>query len=233
MTAEHSVIEWDNLEPLSVLYKDRYFSKSGGLNESRHVFLDGSNLDQRWNRDLFVIGEIGFGTGLNFLATIERWIKQPRGQLKYIAFESHPLSASEILRALQPFQDIQNLVQEFLPVYEQELKSNLLKFEFPLVFPQWRASLHLIIGDAQSTLESNPHHEVNAWYLDGFSPAKNPELWSYEILKQIKNHSAPSATFATYTAAGWVRRNLIEAGFEVSKQKGFGTKREMLVGRAL
>jgi tRNA U34 5-methylaminomethyl-2-thiouridine-forming methyltransferase MnmC len=211
-------LDWrDDLIPVSRQFDDPYFSLAGGLEETRHVFLAGNGLPGRF-RDGFHIAELGFGTGLNLLAVLLS--HRGPGHLRYTSFEAYPMPAPDIARALTAFPELAAVAGPFLDqwaVGATELK-----------FPNLTATV--VLGDARKTL---PRWEgrADAWFLDGFSPAKNPELWSPELMAEVARHTVPDGTFATYTAAGHVRRCLAEAGFAVSRAPGFGRKRHMTVGR--
>jgi len=210
-------IDWhDGLVPVSRAFDDPYFSLAGGLAETNHVFLAGNALPARF-RDGFHVAELGFGTGLNLLATV--LAHQGEGHLHYTSFEAFPMAAPDIARALQAFPHLADIAQTFLPQWAAGHST--------LHFPTLTATI--IVGDARTTLPLW-QSKADAWFLDGFSPAKNPELWSPEILAEVARHTAPQGTFATYTAAGHVRRSLTAAGFTVTRQPGFGTKRHMTTG---
>lgn len=204
--------------PVSRRFGDPYFSRAGGLDEARHVFLDGNDLPARF-RDGFRIAELGFGTGLNLLATLAAWrAAGVAGVLHYTAFELAPLPCGAMLRALEPF-------VELAPDARQ-----LAALTGPGPHDLDGLRLTLVIGDARQTL---PRWEglADAWYLDGFAPAKNPELWGEALLAQVAAHLAPGGTLATYTAAGHVRRALEAAGLNVTRTPGFGRKRHMTRAR--
>ena len=204
----------DGAVPVSARYDDPYYSLDNGLAETRHVFLAGNDLPARF-RPGFHIGELGFGTGLNFLAALAAFrAAAPGGALRFTSFEAFPLTVTDRMRALAPFED--------LPV-------QVLAEDSPqIVGPDF--VLEVIVGDARETL---PHWagQADAWFLDGFAPAKNPELWEPDLMAQIARHTRPGGSFATYTAAGDVRRALTAAGFAVNRVPGFGRKRHMTVGR--
>ncbi len=213
-------------------FDDVYFSAEDGLAETRYVFLKGNDLAERWqgqamNDTRFVICETGFGTGLNFLATWKLFQETAASDmaLDFISFEKYPLSREEISEALAPWKgEIASQLTQMLDVYPIGIPG------FHRMQLSERVSLTLIIDDvniAMGQLEAS----VDAWFLDGFNPAKNPQMWSEEVFSQMARLSAPEATFATFTAAGAVKRGLQEAGFEVEKIDGFGTKRDMLIGR--
>ncbi|MDB5036843.1 MAG: mnmC [Bacteriovoracaceae bacterium] len=215
-------------DPYSEEFDDIYYAEEGGLQESRYVFLEQNDLSARWNSTLssFVIGELGFGTGLNFLATWDLWRKKSAGPstLHYIACEKFPLSASQIKKALDRWPDLHDLRDKFLKVY-----SDLPRGFHRLRFEEDRVVLTLLIGDAESSLK-NLTAQVDAWFFDGFSPKKNPEMWSEPLFRQVARLSKNGSTFSTYTAASNVRAHLEASGFRVEKFKGFGRKREMLKG---
>jgi tRNA U34 5-methylaminomethyl-2-thiouridine-forming methyltransferase MnmC len=214
---DQSALEWkDGVIPVSTRFDDPYFSMTDGLAETRHVFLAGNDLPARLCEG-FQVAELGFGTGLNLLALC---LLQPKSPIRFTSFEAYPLTAAEIERALCHFPEARAIADPFLS--------------------QWAAgqtTLHLgpvtaeiILGDARDSLR-HWQGKADAWFLDGFSPAKNPELWSPEILTEVARHTAPKGTFATYTAAGHVRRALTEAGFAVERRPGHGRKRHMSTGR--
>lgn len=213
-------VTWkDSGVPVSTRFDDPYFSLENGLEETRHVFLRGNDLPARF-RDGFHIAELGFGTGLNFLATLEAWQSAGvQGTLRFTSFEAFPMSRADLAQALQPFKALRSLSQELNEQWS------------PIggVYRIGEAELEVIFGDARETL---PRWQglAEAWYLDGFSPAKNPELWSAALLSDVGAHTAPGGTCATYTAAGFVRRALTEAGFQVERVPGYGRKRHMTKG---
>jgi tRNA U34 5-methylaminomethyl-2-thiouridine-forming methyltransferase MnmC len=205
--------------PRSTLFDDPYYSLQGGLEESRHVFLAGNDLPARF-RDGFRIAELGFGTGLNLIATVlARQASGCIGRLDFTSFEAHPMPAADMARAHAAFPQIDTLSAEIITNWKEGRR----RFSIADV------DVDVITGDAAQTL---PRWDglADAWFLDGFSPTKNPALWSGDILTGIARHAAPGGTFATYTAAGHVRRALQAAGFQVSRVPGFGTKRHMTRG---
>lgn len=215
---QHADLDWrDGLIPVSRTFDDPYFSLAGGLSETRHVFLSGNHLPARFTPG-FHVAELGFGTGLNLIAALIAWRgSQTPGKLTFTSFEAFPMSPEDTHRALQHFPEA---IATAEPLLDQ--------------FPSGRITApdidaRVIYGDARQTLPLWPH-KADAWFLDGFSPAKNPELWGDDLLQQIANHTNPNGTFATYTAAGHVRRALQSAGFHVTRQPGFGQKRHMTTG---
>lgn len=202
--------------PVSRTFDDPYFT--GGLDETRHVFLHGNGLPQRL-RDGFHVAELGFGTGLNLLALVEAW--RGTGTVFFTSFEAFPMSADDMARSLAPFE---------LPV-SAELVSQWAAQDGAvrcLTLPGVTAEIH--IGDARDRLPSWPF-VADAWFLDGFAPARNPELWEDSLLSEVAKHTAPGGTVATYTAAGHVRRALETAGFAVERAPGFGRKKHMTIAR--
>ncbi|WP_417808330.1 tRNA (5-methylaminomethyl-2-thiouridine)(34)-methyltransferase MnmD [Thioclava sp.] len=210
-------LDWrDGVLPVSRRFDDPYFSLGGGLDETRHVFLAGNDLPARLVAG-FQVAELGFGTGLNLLAL--RLICPDDCPIRFTSFEAYPMSAEEIARALNAFPQAQAIAEPFLTAWAQGARS----------FPFGPIAVEVIEGDAR---ESLPDWQgcADAWFLDGFSPAKNPELWSDDLMAQVGAHTAKGGTFATYTAAGFVRRALADAGFEVTRSPGFGHKRHMSKG---
>jgi tRNA 5-methylaminomethyl-2-thiouridine biosynthesis bifunctional protein len=222
-------IEWIANQPRSKIHGDVFFSSESGLEETRYVFLQGNDLTSRWSRlaagELFVIGETGFGTGLNFLAAWQLWNQiAPRGRLHVFSFELHPPSRDSLHRVHSLWPELSALSAQFLSKYD-ELSWGWHRF----VFQGGEIILTLIVGDARQCMQ-RASGQADAWFLDGFSPARNPELWGDDILAQMARLSRSQATFSTYTCAGAVQRGLREAGFIVEKRKGFGRKREMMLG---
>ncbi|MGN0932679.1 tRNA (5-methylaminomethyl-2-thiouridine)(34)-methyltransferase MnmD [Falsigemmobacter intermedius] len=215
-----SGLEWKEGDvPVSLRFDDPYFSLGNGLAETRHVFLAGNDLPERF-RDGFSIAELGFGTGLNMLAT---WIALRdqgfQGEMRYTSFEGYPLEADEIDRALRAFPEAHAVAAPFLEQWGAGSRV--------ITLPGLRAEI--LIGDVRERLPAWTGR-ADAWYLDGFSPAKNPEMWGADLMAEVGRHTAPGGTFATYTAAGHVRRALGEAGFAVERVPGFGHKRHMSRG---
>lgn len=211
-------LDWrDDLIPVSRQFDDPYFSLAGGLEETRHVFLAGNGLPGQF-REGFQIAELGFGTGLNLLAVLIA--HRGPGRVSYTSFEAYPMPAADMARAFAAFPDLAEIAEPLLTQWASGAR--VLQFQ--------NVTARVILGDARETL---PRWDgrADAWFLDGFSPAKNPELWSPELMAEVARHTAKGGTFATYTAAGHVRRSLAEAGFSVTRAPGFGRKRHMSVGR--
>ena len=214
---QSSTLEWrDDVIPVSRRFDDPYFSLNDGLAETRHVFLAGNHLPARF-RAGFQIAELGFGTGLNMLATL--MVCPPDIPIRFTSFEAYPMQAADIARALGHFPELGAVADQFLAAWGAGARS----------FQLGPIAAEVIIGDARDTLP-NWSGRADAWFLDGFSPAKNPEMWSPDILQAVADHTAPDGTFATYTAAGHVRHALQDAGFVVSRIQGHGKKRHMAVG---
>lgn len=202
--------------PVSTRFDDPYFSRDDGAAEARHVFLAGNGLPGRF-RCGFHIAELGLGTGLNLLVTLAAWrAAAAPGVLRYTAFEAWPMRAADLRRAQSAFADLAGVAAELQAGWAQgpcDLQLHDLRFT-------------LIAGDARRTLPRWPGC-ADAWYLDGFAPAKNPEMWQPDLLAQVAARTAPGGTAATYSAAGAVRRGLGAAGFAVARVPGHGRKRHM------
>jgi len=212
--------------PYSPAYGDVYHSSRGGLAQARHVFLAGNGLPARWaGVDSFVILETGFGLGLNFLATWQAWHDaKAAGILHYVSVEKHPFRRDDLARLLAPYPELASHAGDLLRQWP-----SLTPGFHRLHFQGDRVALTLLFGDAPALL---PQLEINAdaVYLDGFAPARNPELWSPALLATIAGLCRPQATLATWSVAGEVRRPLEDAGWRIERRPGFGTKREMLAG---
>ncbi len=214
-------VSWKaNAVPVSARFDDPYYSLENGLEETRHVFVQGNRLPERFV-DGFRIGELGFGTGLSFLAALQAWRSSGvPGKLSFTSFEAFPMRCDDLGAALAAFDDLGALRDLLSAAWRPEGG----RFELA---PDVR--LEVIIGDARARLAAWSG-QADAWFLDGFSPAKNPELWSAQLMEAVGRHTAPAGTFATYTAAGFVRRALGDAGFDVQRVAGYGRKRHMSVG---
>jgi len=228
-SAPQSPLDWgaDGL-PRSRLYDDVYFSAEDGLAEARAVFLQGCGLPQAWRgRRRFVVGELGFGTGLNVLALIELWsrTRPPHAQLHIFSVEAHPLGAPDARRALARWPDLAGLAERLLARWPGQARG-LHRVELP----DLGVTLDVVVDEAAAALRGWSGR-ADAWFLDGFAPARNPAMWRDEVLALVAARSAPGATAATFTVAGAVRRGLAAAGFAVEKQPGFGRKRERLAAR--
>ncbi len=217
----------------STRFGDVYFSRDGGLAEKRHVFLGGCGLPAGWEgRAQYWVGELGFGTGLNFLATWQTWARNgpPNGVLHYLAVEGYPLTTAQLAACSQHWPELEPYAAALAQVYP-EPQAGFHRL-FPKLSPgsQPRIVLTLLMGDVEAML-GDLEARVDAWYLDGFSPERNPAMWTPGVFDAIARLSRSGARVATYTAAGAVRRGLANAGFTVARAAGFGRKREMLTGR--
>lgn len=215
--------------PRSGRFGDVYFSKDDGLAETRAVFLEGCGLPEAWSgawadRADFTVAELGFGTGLNIVALLDLWrrTRPSNGRLHVFSIEGFPLSREEAARALAAWPELAETANALLAVWPEGTPGF-----HRLDLPQWNTTIDLAVGDAEWALSqwSGP---ADAWFLDGFSPALNPGMWSPEIMALIAARSAPGARVATFTVAGAVRRGLAEHGFVVEKKPGHGRKRERL-----
>lgn len=242
-------LSWDAQgQPVSTHFDDVYFSSVSGLDETRHVFLQHTKLKERWAEltpeSLFHIGETGFGSGLNFLAAWQCWLQcaPSSAQLHFVSVEKHPLNRADLIRAQALWPELQPLAQQLQSQYPAQVPG-FHRLQFGQVH------LTLIYGDALDGLSqllplihpgpdiahqavgwstNAPAAQMDAWFLDGFAPAKNPEMWRPELLHCIARLSKPGTQLATFTAASAVRKGLQEVGFEVHKVPGFGRKREMI-----
>ncbi|MFT4152095.1 MAG: tRNA (5-methylaminomethyl-2-thiouridine)(34)-methyltransferase MnmD [Paracoccaceae bacterium] len=216
-------LDWrDGTVPVSTRFDDPYFSLADGLAETRHVFLAGNGLPGRF-RPGFRIAELGFGTGLNMLAALIAWrAAGVEGPLLFTSFEAFPMAAADMARALDAFPEARAVAGPFL----SQWAAGARRVECDGLVAE------VIVGDARETLPRWPGR-ADAWFLDGFSPAKNPELWDEALMGAVAGHTAAGGSFATYTAAGHVRRALAAAGFAVERRPGHGHKRHMTAGRMM
>lgn len=240
---EPAKLEWKDGTPVSKIFGDVYFSSTQsvtegikeGIQECRHVFLEKNNLEQRWQQlakintaSGFTIIETGFGTGLNFLCAAQLWQKtRPNNSsqwLEFVSTEKHPLTHSDLGKSLQQFPELNGPAELLIKQYPP------LTPGFHLIkLPSLKIKLLLLFGDIKDTLPQLTA-KADAWFLDGFSPAKNQSMWSTDLFKQISRLSKPGTSFSTFTAAGVVKKGMRWAGFEVIKSDGFGRKRDMLCG---
>ncbi|MCL4801752.1 MAG: tRNA (5-methylaminomethyl-2-thiouridine)(34)-methyltransferase MnmD, partial [Burkholderiales bacterium] len=223
-------LDWQDGQPYSRRFGDVYFSRESGLGETRHVFLEGNRLPERWARlargARFAIGETGFGTGLNFCAAWALWARSAPADaiLHYVSVERYPLARADLARALGAWPELVAHAEALLAQYGV-LAPGWHRFHFA----GGRVMLTLAVGDAAERL-GELAGRCDAWFLDGFAPARNPDIWSDAVLAAIAAHSFAGATLATYPCAGAVRRGLESAGFRTEKRPGFGRKRAMLAG---
>lgn len=216
--------------PVSVEFDDPYHSAAGAREEGRHVFLDGNRLAERWRRPvaLFVVGEAGFGTGLNFLLTLRLWraLAAPDGRrLHYVGLERSPPHPDDLARMYADWPDLQADAEPLAAAFgDGAAVWRRLRYDGDVL-------LDLRIGDAAEELARGGGPAADAWYLDGFSPRRNPAMWSDALFARMAGRSRAGTTLAGYSVAGTARRALERAGFEVEKAPGFGGKRHMLRGR--
>ena len=211
----------------SAQFGDIYHSSEGGLAQARHVFLRGNALPERWRgRDAFTILETGFGIGLNFLAAWQAWREDPRrpARLHFVSVEKHPFGEADLAAALAGFEELSALAHALRGAWPPPLAGF-----HRLHFDGGRVILTLVLGDAREEL-AKVDARVDAFFLDGFAPARNPEMWSPEVVRELARLAAPDATLATWTVAGGVRSALAGAGFRLEKRAGLPPKREMLAG---
>ena len=210
--------------PASTDFDDIYFSVDNGLEETKAVFLGGCGLPEGWqDHSKFVIGELGFGTGLNFLAAWQLWktSKPNKGHLHFLSIEKYPLSKEDLERALGAWPELKSEAERLINLWPGRVKG------IHRLHLAQDVTLTLFHMDAAAALTAM-QARVNTWFLDGFSPAKNPEMWSRDIMQLVANRSAPGARLATFTVAGFVREGLSAAGFTPQKMPGFGRKRNRL-----
>ncbi len=216
--------------PRSKQFDDVYFSAENGFEETHHVFIRGNRLPENWMGRAakgvsFVIAETGFGTGLNFLCTWKLFNETaPGGRLEFISFEKFPLIGEEIFESLKPWEEY----------FAEELKIFIEKYPSEhsgthRIAMSGNVVLTLIFDDVNEALPKL-NETVDCWFLDGFKPRSNPEMWTETVFQNMARLSRPGTTFATFTAAGFVGRGLRAAGFDVKKIKGYGSKWHMLAG---
>jgi len=248
---EPAVIEWRNGTPYSSIFQDFYYHSGepferNGLLETEYLFLQHNNLNQRWNgltnRDscskVFTLGETGFGTGLNFLSAADLWLRTApeNWRLQFISTELNPILGGDLREIHHSWSQFEDLSWELMDQYPDPLAGVHL-----ITLAEGRIQLFLMFGEANQLLQqiaespdpalANYNKQpVDAWFLDGFAPTKNPELWSHDIFTTLASLSGPNTTFATFTAASQVRKGLSNAGFSIQKIPGFGRKRESLTG---
>ena len=209
-------------------YGDTYWSLDGGLDETRHVFLTGNDLPARWQaRGRFTLLETGFGSGLNFLCAWKRFRETApaEARLHYLSVDKHPFRGGDLATLYRQWPELAPLGAALLERYPP-----LIQGFHRLHLDGGRVALTLLFGEAAEML-AQAEARIDAFFLDGFAPARNPDMWSEELFAQLGRLAAPGATFATYSAAGKVSRGMTAAGFTIEKKPGFGRKREMLCGR--
>ena len=236
----HAQLHWsDQSEPYSTLFDDIYFNSNQGVKESQYVFFEGNELERRWfnfPQQTFCIAETGFGSGLNFFNTANQFLAfrensdaLPLQRLHFISFEKYPMTTRDLQKTLEQFPQFKALTEQLLRQYPLPIIGC-----HRLSFNNGQILLDLWFGDINEQIDNlsnfNTNHIVDAWYLDGFNPSSNPDMWQSSLFNKMIDYSKPEATLSTFTAAGFVRRGLIASGFEINKRKGYGKKREMLTG---
>ncbi|NVJ61998.1 MAG: bifunctional tRNA (5-methylaminomethyl-2-thiouridine)(34)-methyltransferase MnmD/FAD-dependent 5-carboxymethylaminomethyl-2-thiouridine(34) oxidoreductase MnmC [Gammaproteobacteria bacterium] len=252
-------IEWRDGLPFSRQFNDIYYSRQDGLEESYYTFIEGNNLPYRWQinstntndnkhlrnsstntkkrqTNIFRVCEFGFGTGLNFFTTVNTWQQHRQINptlnnhwLHFYSVEKHPLTLSDFSKSADLWPVFQEISSQLIEVYPIPFKGI-----YRIDLPNYQVSLFLYwmdLADALNEIMIQQPKNIDAFYLDGFAPAKNPDAWEQDLFQKIQALAGPDATLATFSAAGFVRRGLSDIGFNMSKRKGFGTKREMLTGR--
>jgi tRNA 5-methylaminomethyl-2-thiouridine biosynthesis bifunctional protein len=230
----HAAVSWQNGLAYSEQFQDVYYNSDNGLQETEYVFLQANCLAERWlgfPNASFTIAETGFGTGLNFLLAAKMWldIAPNTAELHFISAEKHPLSLPDMSKAWQQWPSLRPFSEVLIAHYPKALEQGDVH-----LFNQ-RVRLSLLIGDAttayQNLSQQQANKAIDAWFLDGFSPANNPDMWQDSLFQQMALLSNSRTTFATFTSASAVRRQLMAAGFKVNKQPGYAKKREMLYGQ--
>jgi tRNA 5-methylaminomethyl-2-thiouridine biosynthesis bifunctional protein len=218
-------IEFDeNNIPINLDFGDSYYSKSGGLEETNAVFIDACKLREKFAKQkTIIIGETGFGTGLNLLAVWDIWqnLRRPNAILHFYTFEKFLMQRETAKQALEKWPQLANLAQLLLQKWPMNIGG------IQRIWLDTQTALNIIVGDAQETM-AKQDFLADAWFLDGFAPRANPDFWGQDIFTQIKRLSKPNVRIGTYTVAKIVRDGLAAVGFEFAKQKGFATKRERL-----
>ena len=230
----HAQLDWDDQgRPYSRVFDDVYFSDKSGLDETRYVFIEQNRLAERFaalpEGGRLVIGETGFGTGLNFLCAWQVFEQHAAAgaRLHFVSVEKYPLSPDDLQRALALWPELKvfadQLLEQYVAIHQGFQR---------LTLDHGRVTLTLLIGDA---LEQLPQLDarIDAWFLDGFAPAKNPDMWTAELFAELARLAAPGASISTFTSTGWVRRLLNAAGFKMKRTPGIGHKWEILRGEFL
>ena len=226
---KESNITWQNeYTPFSTKYGDVYFSAENGMQESQYVFIDSNNLAARFSTAKeFYIAETGFGTGLNLALACKLWksVSAPKSRLYFTSFEKHPLTQNDITKAAENWPELEFFYSSLLPAYSNlKPNSNIIELK------EIGVVINIIVGDINNTIISIADSIIDCWFLDGFAPSVNPEMWTDLVISSIARSAKQHSSFSTFTAAGNVRRALIKHGYKVEKKVGFGKKREMIFG---
>jgi len=227
---KYANLEWRDGQPYSPDFDDVYFSVDNGIEETEHVFIQHNQLVPRFEQSsqaYFVITETGFGSGLNFLIAVKYWLEhsKPDQSLHFYSVENTPFTLQDLIQAQGSWPELKTIAEA---LQQQYCVASYGFHRFDLF--DGRVKLVLMIGEVQTMLPQM-YARVDAWFLDGFAPGLNPEMWSEHVFSQIRRLSQNGTTFSTYTAAGFVRRGLIGSGFDVEKVSGTGSKRHMLAGK--
>lgn len=232
----HMPLTWDEMGlPHSVQFNDKYFCQENGYRESLYVFCGGNHLGERFEKMVasdgktFVIGETGFGTGLNFLSAWQLFDQSaPKdAKLHFVSLDQFPVSPDDLRKALNLWPELEKYTQLLTDQY-----ANITADQSRISFQEGRVALTLVFDHVLNALEKMraEQFQMDAWFLDGFDPAKNPDMWAPGVFQAMARLSYSGTTVATFTSAGFVRRSLMEAGFNMERGKGFGRKRHMLKG---
>ena len=230
-------IQWDKKGlPHSVQFGDKYFCEENGLAESKYIFCGGNQLEERWRllpKDqpgTFIIAETGFGSGLNFLCAWQLWQEcaPTNWRLHYMSIDQYPLSVEDLSRALA----LWPVLNAYAPLLVEQYAAMANNTCPDFYFEKKNIKVTLILEHVVAALDRLKKEErlVDAWFLDGFAPANNPDMWSEDVFARLAALSQSQTTLSTFTVAGMVRRGLACQGFVVEKVKGFGRKRHMLRG---
>lgn len=227
-------LDWhDGDMPYSQKFGDHFYCRTDGRLECGHTFLAGNGLPERWSQHRspagdFRIGELGFGTGLNFCETWRQWklFRKPGAHLHFMSFELYPMKREEIDRALSRWPEIDQERKALTAAWPEEPAGRVdLRMDD-------QTRLTVVCGPALESIDT-VESGFDAWFLDGFAPSRNPDMWSPELMLALYGKTVSGGTFGTYAAAGFVRRNLQAAGFAVERRPGFAGKREMLCGKKI
>ncbi len=221
-SSDYLEIYWDDTGQLKTAkFQDIFFSRNG-IEEARHVFMAGNHLPENYKKG-FHIGELGFGTGLNLFVALKLWREWNSNEvLRFTSFEIDPLPGRVMAKALDEFNSIRGILREFLPQWE--------KRETNIKIPN--LAFELIVGDVRETILTF-NQKVDCWFLDGFSPKTNPEMWERNLFNHLAARTKPGGTLSSFSSAAMVRENLREAGFEITRTPGFGNKKHMITGKLI
>ncbi len=244
MTISQARIEWRNQTAYSTHFDDFYFSMNDAVEERNYVFIEQNNLLPRWQAlnsgDSFSVGELGFGAGINFLLSCKHWLATAPANctLHYYAAESHPLSLMDFNKVIKLWPTLRQFGDALRETYPQMVEG----FHRIQLFDH-RVHLCLMLGEAGKMFEAlaesseidyalHNKNSIQSWFLDGFSPAKNPTIWRQTLLHTVAALSSEETTLSTYSAARCVADNLKNAGFSIERRDGFAKKRQLIFARA-